>query len=218
MKIYVKKVDGLQLPKTGTDKSAGYDIISTSEPKIIGDMTTDGSYKRIDYIEYETNLFIAPGAATFHTLIHPRSSISKYNLVLANSVGLIDNDYRGQILCRFKYQWQPYDFIYETIGVGGKLVGKPNLDKIYKKGDAIAQLVLEETIPIDWEIVDDLNQTQRGDGGFGSTTKVLGFNPTPQLEVPTSHKTSLEKLFIQSVGTQVKEKYSEEMKKHVPPQ
>ena len=103
MKIYVKKVDGITLPKQGSTVAAGYDIVATSDPKIVGEKTDENVWDRVDYIEYETNLFIAPQAVTFHTLIHPRSSVSKYNLVLANSIGLVDNDYRGMVICRFKY-------------------------------------------------------------------------------------------------------------------
>jgi dUTP pyrophosphatase len=172
MKIYVKKVDGVVLPERGSPVAAGYDIVATSEPKIVGVSTPPSKslvYSRIDYIEYETNLFIAPEAVTFHTLIHPRSSISKYNLVLANSIGLVDNDYRGMVICRFKYVWQPEDMWMDA--TGHSLVGKVNSDKIYKKGDKIAQLVIEPTVQAEWVVVDDLTQTQRGSGGFGSTDK-----------------------------------------------
>lgn len=191
MKIYVKKVEGVTLPKKGSDVAAGYDIIATSEPKIVGEKhNSDGTgtyWKSIDYIEYETNLFIAPTAQTVHTLIHPRSSVSKYNLVLANSIGLVDNDYRGMLLCRFKYVWQPLDLLYVPAPTGadyvsGIIAGKLNMDKIYKKGDAIAQLVGESTLNLDFEFVDDLSQTARGEGGFGSTTKTQ--------EPVTEHKTS----------------------------
>ena len=52
------------------------------------------------------------------------------------------------------------------------------MDKIYKKGDKIAQLVFEPTVQVEFELVDDLTQTQRGEGGFGSTdVKKLEFPP-----------------------------------------
>lgn len=168
MKIYVKKVDGLTLPKRASEVAAGYDVVATSDPKIVGEKTDENTWERVDYIEYETNLHIAPEAVTFHTLIHPRSSVSKYNLVLANSIGLIDNDYRGMVICRFKYIWQPQDFSFTS---DERLLGSINFEKIYKKGDTIAQLVLEPTVQAEWVVVDDLNQTKRGEGGFGSTGK-----------------------------------------------
>lgn len=177
MKIYVKKVERVTLPEKGSPVSAGYDVVATSEPKIVGEPSTlKDAWKRIDYIEYETNLFIAPSSVSFHTLIHPRSSVSKYNLVLANSVGLVDNDYRGMVICRFKYQWQPEDMWWGTEPTSDPtarkmLFGNLNLEKIYKKGDKIAQLVAEPTVTVEWEFVDNLTQTQRGEGGFGSTDK-----------------------------------------------
>jgi len=183
MKIFVKQLyddKGVKipvvLPQKGSPLSAGYDMVATSEPKIVGvkgDVIpiSDGgeiqSWRSIDYIEYETNLFIAPSSLSFHTLIHPRSSVSKYNLVLANSIGLVDNDYRGMILCRFKYVWQPTDFFQHKTA----LVGSINMEKIYKKGDKIAQLVGETTLTLDCELVDDIALTQRGDGRFGSSGK-----------------------------------------------
>jgi dUTPase len=193
MKIYVKKINGLILPKRASEVAAGYDIVATSDPKIVGEKTMDifdiqtsdfidnssvkgycsftndeNTWERVDYIEYETNLYIAPEAMTFHTLIHPRSSVSKYNLVLANSIGLVDNDYRGMVICRFKYVWQPQDFSFTS---DEKLLGSINFEKVYKKGDTIAQLVLEPTVQAEWVVVDELSQTKRGEGGFGSTDK-----------------------------------------------
>lgn len=176
MKIYVKKVEGVKLPEKGSEVAAGYDIIATSGPKIVGEMSSSDGVSRVDYIEYETNLFIAPQSFSFHTLIHPRSSISKYNLVLANSIGLVDNDYRGMVMCRFKYIWQPEDFRVTTAPKNQSefpfmIRGFVNEEKIYKQGDKIAQLVVEPTVSVEWEFVDDLTKTIRGEGGFGSTDK-----------------------------------------------
>jgi len=185
--IKVKKIDGLVLPNSATKYSSGYDIKSISDPEIVGDFNETDGYNRIDYIQYRTGLFVAPErteelvppfidgndkfvsehilTTKWHLLIHPRSSISKYNLTLANSIGLIDNDYRGEILLRFKYNWQPEDFFVKD----GSVFGKINHNKIYKKGDYIGQLVCEYSNMIKWEIVENLDDTERGAGGFGST-------------------------------------------------
>jgi dUTP pyrophosphatase len=234
MKIYVKKVDGVSLPQKGTEVAAGYDIVATSDPKIIGNQES-GGWSRIDYIELETNLFIAPSAFTFHTLIHPRSSISKYNLVLANSIGLIDNDYRGMVICRFKYIWQPEDWkLVDKSGVGSTWIGNPNLEKIYKKGDKIAQLVVEQTVGVEWELVDDLTQTQRGAGGFGSTDisgdvitisksnknilpKEVGErerdNTVRENNIAEHAVSNLTELYQKAGGIPIKERYIDEVKK-----
>lgn len=172
MIINVKNVPELsELPLRATPKSAAYDVFAVADPEIVGEK--DGEYwKRIDYIQYRTALYAAPQkddyGRDYHVLIHPRSSASKYNLLLANGIGLIDTDYRGEYLIRYKYSWQPEDFIFTT-PTGYNLVGKVNVDKIYKKGDRIAQLVIEPTTETEWVKVENLDETVRGTSGFEST-------------------------------------------------
>jgi dUTPase len=191
MKIQVLKNESYKsadnLPKKGTDRATGFDIIAVSDPEIVGELNPNNSYKKIDYIQYKTNLKVAvrmeqsawhgvPSTYTdYDILAFPRSSISKYNLVLANSIGLIDADYRGEVLLRFKYIWQPEDYgvyTYESgdqsspqIYIGGSL----NSNKIYKKGDKICQLKVTKVENVEFILVDELDTTDRGEGGFGST-------------------------------------------------
>jgi len=187
MKIQVLKNESYSdisnLPTRGTLRSTGYDIVATSDPEIVGEKNEFG-YSRIDYIQYKTNLKMAVYHPSRHVgdydvLVMPRSSISKYNLVLANSVGLIDPDYRGEILVRFKYIWQPEDYFIQTkLSDDGSplyqfVAGKPNLDKIYKKGDKICQLKVTRVEPAEFYLVDELDKTTRGDGGFGSTDTTI---------------------------------------------
>jgi len=181
MKIQVLKNDTYQsvdnLPKKGTDRATGFDVIVTSDPEIIGEIYENGAYKRIDYIQYKTNLKVAVQkervfSSFGHTdldydiLAFPRSSISKYNLTLANSIGLIDADYRGEVLLRFKYNWQPEDYRIRTDNL---LEGRVNFDKLYNKGDKVCQLKITKVENVKFELVDELDSTNRGDGGFGST-------------------------------------------------
>ena len=196
MKIFVKK-NGVVLPTQATPDDAGYDIIATTEGKITGQFIErpfDGMkvWSRVAFIEYGTNLFIAPEDAQyenhefvtdggaevatistqkFHTLLHPRSSISKYNLVLANSVGLVDNGYRNQILVRFKYIFQPEDLVIVPEAGVNKVYGMVRPEYIYNKGEKIVQIKASPNIPIEWVEVENLNETERGLGGFGSTGK-----------------------------------------------
>lgn len=186
VKYYLKKVDGLITPNRANETDAGYDVIATSEPKIVGNLlsqqnpTMAAAYFSIDYIEFETNLYFVPvsptidgvgpfkvGVETFnyHTDMRPRSSISKYNLVLANSIGLIDRGYHNQVLARFKYIWQPTDF---RVHIGESAV--PDMSKVYKKGDKICQVLPMVTHNIEFVMVDELPGSNRG-GGFGSTGK-----------------------------------------------
>jgi dUTP pyrophosphatase len=85
-------------------------------------------------------------------LLFPRSSVSKTNLSLANSVGVIDSGYRGQIMCVFNK------------------VNNPMLSS-YNVGDKIAQLVIVACPQFIVKEVTELSDTERGEGGFGSTGK-----------------------------------------------
>src|ERR1700693_2303309 len=139
MTILIKNTEGLQLPsQANPGEDGGYDVIATSGPNIVGYGIANGDTKlwsRISYIEYGTGLFLAPIPEKdieliretrdhiinfndcspieidkiFHIEGFPRSSVSKYNLVLANCVGTIDTGYRNEIMCRFKYIFQPED-------------------------------------------------------------------------------------------------------------
>jgi len=181
MKIEVLKNDTYQsvdtLPKKATDRATGFDVIVTSDPEIVGEQYDNGTYKRVDYIQYKTNLKLAVQkdrvfSSFGHTdldydiLAFPRSSVSKYNLVLANSVGLIDADYRGEVLLRFKYIWQPEDYRIRTDNL---LEGNVNTTKLYNKGDKVCQLKITKEENIEFILVDELDSTDRGEGGFGST-------------------------------------------------
>lgn len=215
------------LPKPATDRSTGYDIVATSDPEIVGKLNGESKniYESIDYIQYKTNLKVAvqkdkvwtggtarPLDIDYDVLAMPRSSVSKYNLVLANSIGLIDADYRGEILVRFKYIWQPEDFIYvptsdgNKSAISSKIVGKPNIDKIYKKGDKICQLKITKVEHAEFYLVDALDTTQRGEGSFGST------DATPTPIVPDETLIDMIKNYKKTPVYTPEKKYSELMK------
>ena len=181
MKIQVLKNETYQsidnLPKKGTDRATGFDVVVTSDPEIVGTQYENGAYKRIDYIQYKTNLKLAVQKdrqfsnfgytdLDYDILAFPRSSVSKYNLVLANCIGLIDADYRGEVLLRFKYIWQPEDYKIRTDNL---LEGYVNFTKLYNKGDKVCQLKVTKVENVEFVLVDELDSTNRGDGGFGST-------------------------------------------------
>ena len=81
--------------------------------------------------------------------LRPRSSIYKTGMVLSNSVGTIDELYRGEVSAVFYHVFP----------------GMPR----YRVGDRIGQIKLGFTLPIEFEEVDELGETARGDGGYGST-------------------------------------------------
>jgi dUTP pyrophosphatase len=198
--VKIKKTDGLVVPKQAKKGDAGYDIVASSDPEIMGKSSDGIHYESIDYIQYKTGLYISPPVlgivikptqdtvfSGVHTLIHPRSSISKYNLMLKNSIALIDASYTGELLLRFAYIIQPEDLLQQGMVEPGKsnpyykTVCRINLDKIYKKGDRIAQLVFQPTMSPSFSIVDELPETERGSGGFGSTDNIPP-HPSPSLK------------------------------------
>ena len=83
--------------------------------------------------------------------LFPRSSISKTPIRLANSIGLIDGGYRGELVGMV-------DNIYSE-------------DYHVKSGERYFQLVAVDSSPIEFELVENLSQSSRGEGGFGSTGK-----------------------------------------------
>jgi len=194
MKIQVLKNETYQstdnLPKKGTDRATGFDVIVTSDPEIVGEKYENGSYKRIDYIQYKTNLKLAVQKdrvfsnfgytdLDYDILAFPRSSVSKYNLVLSNCIGLIDADYRGEVLLRFKYIWQPEDYRIRTDNL---LEGYVNFNKLYNKGDKVCQLKVTKVENVEFVLVDELDSTNRGEGGFGSTDTKSTENTKQQIK------------------------------------
>jgi len=194
MKIQVLKNETYQsvdnLPKKGTDRATGFDVVVTSDPEIVGEQYDNGTYKRIDYIQYKTNLKLAVQKERvfsnfgytdldYDILAFPRSSVSKYNLVLANCIGLIDADYRGEVLIRFKYIWQPEDYRIRTDNL---LEGHVNFTKLYNKGDKVCQLKVTKVENVEFVLVYELDSTTRGDGGFGSTDIKSGEKTKQQIQ------------------------------------
>jgi len=166
MKIKLHKKSSLaELVRPQHKGDAGYDIIATSEPIIKGDIYQGDFYKSVLYIEYETDLILEPDENLF-SFVFPRSSISKYNLHLCNSVGVIDSGYRDTIKVRFNYIPQPENYY---VMESKNFLLAIDKSKIYKKGDKIAQLIFSKHIHP--EIIDSqsISDSTRGLGSFGST-------------------------------------------------
>lgn len=146
LKVKVKKlVENAVIPKYESLGAAAVDLVATSK-----------WYDDLDNAVYGTGLAIEipDGYAGF---LYPRSSLTKYDLSLANSVGIIDSDYRGELMFKFK---------------PSKTVGR----KVYEVGDRIGQLIIKPLPKIEFEEVFDLSSTVRGSGGFGSTGGNNGSN------------------------------------------
>jgi dUTP pyrophosphatase len=120
------------------------------------DMTAISFKETDDYTEYDTGI-AAEIPEGYVGLLFPRSSNSNMDLLLCNSVGVVDSAYRGSI--RFRY----------------KLVANDEKKKVfytvYNVGDRVGQLIIMPYPTIRSLEVDELSPTDRNNGGFGSTGK-----------------------------------------------
>lgn len=155
MKVKIKKLDPSAItPHYSSQGAAGIDIYAHDVKYIYNEGTKDEytqySLSELKYIEYGTKLAIEIPEG-FVGLIYPRSSITEKDMMLGNSVGVVDSDYRGEIKFRFK----PYKLGF----------------KEYKLGEKIGQLVIMPFPKVELVESEELSGTERGSGGYGSTGK-----------------------------------------------
>ena len=158
MEIKFKKlIPEAKEPLKTIEIDAGFDLFATTKEE------TE------NYIEYGTGIAIEIPIG-YVGLVFPRSSISNKDVMLKNSVGIIDASYRGEIRCRFYDTKKNKDYL-EIIqnGVINKIFNPHNIRKIYEIGDRVAQIVFLELPKITLIETNELSDTQRGIGGFGST-------------------------------------------------
>lgn len=123
-------------PKYAKFGDAGMDVYAVSKNE------TD------KYVEYGTGLaFEIPEGYTM--LVFPRSSVSNTDLVMANSVGVLDSGYRGELKLRFR----------------------KNGSDDYQVGDRVGQIIVLPYPTVNFEEVKNLSESIRGEGGFGSSGK-----------------------------------------------
>lgn len=129
-------------PMYQTKGSAGMDLSACIDEDIL--------IKKGETVLCPTGIAIALPDNLCVAYIYARSGLSiKHGIMLANGVGVIDSDYRGEIK------------------VGLINLGKE--DYVIKKGDRIAQMVFAPVLIAETEVVEELSETDRGAGGFGST-------------------------------------------------
>lgn len=138
MDVKIKLLQGGKMPTKGTDGAACFDC-----------------YARCD-CSVTTNTMIIPLGFKieipdgYHAKIFPRSSTGlKTNIRMANSVGIIDSDYRGEVGFIAEAKYGGYNFV--------------------RKGDRIAQMMIEKNEDVQLVQTDKLSDTTRGTGGYGST-------------------------------------------------
>lgn len=142
MNIKVKKLKpGATVPTMGSKFAAGADLYSAEDADVV--------------IEPNETKFIGTGLAMeipegYVGLVYARSGLAcKRGLAPANKVGVVDSDYRGEIKVAL------YNHGKEAQTV--------------EKGERIAQMVIAPYLSVNYEEADELSETERGEGGFGST-------------------------------------------------
>jgi dUTP pyrophosphatase len=137
MRIHFKKlVQEAQMPKFGKPGDAGADLVATTMSN------------HDDHLVYGVGLAVEIPEGMVG-LVFPRSSIRQTDLFMANSVGVIDSGYRGEIFITFNV--------------------KKGATRWYQVGDRIAQFIIMPVPLVKYVEVDELSETERGIGGHGST-------------------------------------------------
>ena len=147
MKVRIKKLnEGAIVPSYSKQGDAGMDLTAINISK-----------DNVGNITYHTGLAIEIPEG-YVGLLFPRSSICKKQQFLTNSVGVIDSGYRGEIMAKFKPVMGTYDTILELFE-----------SSEYQVGDRIVQMVIIKHETPEIIEVEELSDTERGYGGFGST-------------------------------------------------
>lgn len=143
MQIKIVNKSNHPLPHYGTEAAAGVDLRANIETPI--------TLKPLERTLVKTGLFIELPVG-YEAQVRPRSGLAyKNGITVLNSPGTIDADYRGEI--------------------GVILVNLSNESFIIENGERIAQLVIAKHEQAEWKLVEELAETERGAGGFGSTGK-----------------------------------------------
>lgn len=144
-KFRIYAFDKKCLPKRAHKTDAGLDLCASARYVLTENETVK--------VDTGINVEIPKGYAGF---IYPRSGLAtKYGITLANTIGVIDSDYRGPVICVLKFEPRDYGNMY-----------------CIERYDRIAQLVIAPVYLTDYEVAEwpeELDETERGQGGFGSS-------------------------------------------------
>lgn len=153
------------VPARAHESDTGYDLTFIDIHKISGDV-----------IFFRTGVSIEPPSGYYFEVV-PRSSISKLPLSMANSIGVIDEHYRGEVLVpvRLHHKHEGFNSPSDTYASGlVKIFGaRPQTitavaNLILREKPRMFQAILRKRNNCDF-VVDEISETERGEGGFGST-------------------------------------------------
>ena len=163
LKVKIKKLnEDAVIPTYSKDGDAGMDLVATSK-----------SFDTYGNVVYGTGLAfeIPKGYVGF---VFPRSSNAKQQLLLSNSVGVIDSGYRGEVMLKFKSSVSSFSLktLFKLIfNQDAKITIISNHSVSYSIGDRIGQIIILPYPQIEFEEAEELSETERGNGGYGSTGK-----------------------------------------------
>ena len=165
MKVNIKRLnENAVIPTYAKHGDAGMDLTATSK-----------SYDDHGNVVYGTGLaFEIP--VGYVGYVFPRSSNAKKDLILSNSVGVIDSGYRGEVIFKFKSRlnfptfWTLIKMIFKRPRTTRTNNVFP-IESTYRVGDRIGQIIIMPIPQVEFNEVDELSSTDRGTGGFGSTDK-----------------------------------------------
>lgn len=163
MKVKIKKlVPEAVIPKYAKSGDAGLDLVATSRT-----FDNDGNVCYGTGLSFEIPTYCVG-------LLFPRSSNAKKDLLLSNSVGVLDSGYRGEVFFKFKpslifkkEKGQSKEYWQNIVNSDSTISSKET--KLYKVGDRIGQIIILPYPKVEFEEVTNLSETERGDGGFGSS-------------------------------------------------
>ena len=159
VKVRIQKInEDAKIPTRGSAQAAGYDLYANETVMIPWSETRKiGTGVKVEIPDgYFGAVFARSGMA------------AKRGLRPANCVGVIDSDYRGEIIVALHNDTASFPEEIRT----DPLKQRSFIEEI-KAGDRIAQLVILPYLPVEFEEVDELSDTARGEGGFGSTDTAL---------------------------------------------
>lgn len=153
--VKIKLLPGGKMPTKGTEGAAAFDCYAAEDAVINGKPVLIGLGFALE---------LPPG---YHAKIFPRSSIGlKTTLRQPNSCGIIDSDYRGEVKAMYESKLSEHE-----VKQYGNVIGVITGVEPYKitKGARIAQMLIERNVDVEFVEVEELSETDRGAGGFGST-------------------------------------------------
>jgi len=141
LEVLITKKEGVRLPAYATDASSGVDLCALLDEHL--------TMKPLERLLIPTGIFVGIPEG-YEAEVRPRSGLAiKHGVTVLNTPGTIDADYRGEVkVILVNFGAEPF---------------------VIRNGDRIAQMVFKKVTRVDWKVVEQLSETPRGEGGFGST-------------------------------------------------